>query len=171
MCVVFRADGMLDLTLRSPLPRAGAEKCFIGRGVGWVWRSRPFRGWLGPFSWSALGIAIIIWLAFRFDLNIITGAFLFLIMVVLSAAYGGFWSGALTSILAATCLDYFFLPPIFHFDISDPMDWVALGTFEFTALVITLLQEQAQFKAAEAAAARQGSERLFKAAQRDSPPQ
>ncbi len=41
---------------------------------------------------------------------------------------------------------------------------MSLGTFEFTALVITLLQERAQLKAAEAAAARQGSERLFKAA-------
>jgi two-component system sensor histidine kinase KdpD len=111
-----------------------------------------------------LGLAIIIWLAFRLELNIVTGAFLFLIMVVLSAAYGGFWSGVLTSMLAAMCLDYFFLPPIFHFNISDPMDWVALGTFEFTALVITLLQEQAQFKAAEAAAARQDSERLLNAA-------
>ncbi len=97
-------------------------------------------------------------------LNIPTGGFLYLIMVVLSAASGGFWSGTLTSIVAAVCLDFFFVPPIFHFDVDDPMDWVALGAFEFTALVITLLQERVQQKAADASAARQGSERLFNAA-------
>jgi len=159
-----RADDMLDPHNSGSPSTAGAEKLPFGKVIAWSRKSRPLRAWLRPFSWSALGIAIIIWLAFRLDLNIITGAFLLLIMVVLSAAYGGFWSGTLTSILAATCLDYFFLPPIFHFEIDDPMDWVALGAFEFTALVITLLQEQAQFKAAEAAAARQGSERLFNAA-------
>jgi two-component system sensor histidine kinase KdpD len=157
---------MLDENNSGCPPTTGTEKLFSGEGIGWLWRSRPLRRWLGPFCWSVVGIGIIIWLVFRLNLNITTGAFLFLIMVVLSAAYGGFWSGTLTSILAATCLDYFFLPPIFHFDINDPMDWVALGTFEFTALMITLLQERAQFKAAESAAARQGSERLFNAARR-----
>jgi two-component system sensor histidine kinase KdpD len=44
------------------------------------------------------------------------------------------------------------------------MNWVSLGAFEFTALVITLLQERVQHKAAEASAARRGSERLFNAA-------
>jgi two-component system sensor histidine kinase KdpD len=97
-------------------------------------------------------------------LNVSTGGFLYLIVVVLAAAYGGFWSGTLTSIVATTCLDYFFLPPVFHFDIDDPMDWVALGAFEFTALVITLLQRRAQLKAEEAAAAREASQRLFHAA-------
>ena len=44
------------------------------------------------------------------------------------------------------------------------MDWLALGTFEFTALVITLLQDRAQLKAAEAVAARRDSESLYNAA-------
>ena len=162
---------MLDENNSGSPATTGTQKLFSGEGMGWLWRSRPLRRWLGPFCGSVVGISIIIWLVFRLNLNITTGAFLFLIMVVLSAAYGGFWSGTLTSILAAACLDYFFFPPIFHFDMNDPMDWVALGTFEFTALVITLLQEQAQFKAAEAAAARQGSERLLQRRARDSAPQ
>lgn len=135
-----------------------------GAGVDWPLAGRSLGDWLRPFILSVLAIAITIWLAFRFDLNILTGGFLFLIIVVFSAAFGGFWSGTLTSLVAAACMDYFFLPPIFHWDINDPMDWVALGTFEFTALVITLLQDRVQRKAAEAAAARQGSERLYNAA-------
>ena len=111
-----------------------------------------------------MGIAGLTWLAMHLGLNPLTGGFLYLIMVVLAAAYGGFWSGALTSIIAAMCLDFFFLPPIFHFNVDDPMDWVALGAFQFTSLVISFLQHRAQVKTAEAAAERQGSERLFNAA-------
>lgn len=85
-------------------------------------------------------------------------------VVVMAAASGGFWSGTITSLLATACFDFFFLPPIYHFNINDPMDWVALGAFEFTALVITLLQQQAQSREAEAMAERQNNERLFHAA-------
>jgi two-component system sensor histidine kinase KdpD len=143
---------------------AETGKLRLGWGVDWPLSGRSLRGWLMPFILSVLAIAIIIWLKFRLDLNITTGGFLLLIIVVFSSFYGGFWSGTLTSMGAAACMDYFFLPPIFHWDINDPMDWVALGTFEFTALVITLLQHRVQRKAAEAAAARQGSERLYNAA-------
>lgn len=136
----------------------------LKEGAGWPRGAQPTRAWLAPFGWSVLGIAFITWLALRIGLNVLTGGFLFLIVVVLAATFGGFWSGTLTSIVAATCLDFFFLPPLYRFDIDDPMDWVALGAFEFTALVITLLQQRAQLKAAAAAAARQGTEKLFNAA-------
>jgi two-component system sensor histidine kinase KdpD len=161
---MFHANRMLDLHISGLSSTAETEDSHLSEGISWSRGARPARAWLIPFCWSVLGIAFITGLALRVGLNTLTGGFLYLIVVVLAAASGGFWSGTLTSIVAATCLDFFFLPPTFHFDIDDPMDWVALGTFEFTALVITLLQEQAQLKAAEAAAARQGSERLFKAA-------
>ncbi len=143
---------------------AETGKLRLGWGVDGPLSGRSLRGWLMPFILSVLAIAIIIWLKFRLDLNSTTGDFLLLIIVVFSSFYGGFWSGTLTSMAAAACMDYFFLPPLFHWDINDPMDWVALGTFELTALVITLLQHRVQRKAAEAAAARQGSERLYNAA-------
>jgi two-component system sensor histidine kinase KdpD len=130
-----------------------------------LWReARPLRSWPAPLCWSVLGIAAMTWLSLSMGVNVSTAGFLYLIMVVFSSASGGFWSGTLTSIVAAVCLDFFFVPPIFHFDVDDPMDWVALGAFEFTALVITLLQERVQHKAEEASAARKGTERLFNAA-------
>src|ERR1022692_3294461 len=129
-------------------PAAAGAKRTQSRNRGGLWRKAKSRlKWLVPFGWSVLGIAAMTWLSLRMGLNIPTGGFLYLIMVVLSAASGGFWSGTLTSIVAAVCLDFFFVPPIFHFDVDDPMDWVALGAFEFTSLVITLLQERVQLKA------------------------
>jgi two-component system sensor histidine kinase KdpD len=141
-----------------------AEKWGRSENLSRSWRIKSIRAQVVPFCWSVLGIAVITWLALRIGLNALTGGFLYLIIVVFAAASGGFWSGTLTSIVAAACVDFFFLPPLFHFNIDNPMDWVSLGTFEFTALVITLLQDRAQLKAAEAAAARQDSERLFNAA-------
>ena len=133
-------------------------------GMSRSWRIKSLRAQLTPFCWAVLGIAFITWAGLRLGLNPLTAGFLYLIMVVLASAYGGFWSGTLTSLVATTCLDFFFIPPVFHFDVNDPMDWVALGAFEFTALVITLLQQQTQSKATEAAAARLSNERLFYAA-------
>jgi two-component system sensor histidine kinase KdpD len=54
---------------------------------------------------------------------------IYLLIVVAMASFCGFWQASLTSLMAVACLDFLFLPPIFHFDITDAQDWVALGTF------------------------------------------
>ena len=63
--------------------------------------------------------------------------FLFLLDVVSIAILCGFWQATLVSLLACACLDYFFYPPLFTFTIGDPRDWVALGAFEISALVVS----------------------------------
>ena len=75
------------------------------------------------------------WLSFRFGQGFAFTGFLYLILVVLVALYGGFWQATVISVTAAACLNYFFVPPIFSF-VNSPENWVALGAFEFTALVI-----------------------------------
>jgi len=132
--------------------------------VRWSLHERTVREWLTPFAVSVAAIAITTWIAFHLALGPVTAGFLFLIIVVFSAVYGGGWSGTLTSLVATACMDYFFFPPVLHWNMDDPMDWLALGTFEFTALVITMLQDRAQLKAAEAEAARRDSDRLYNAA-------
>src|SRR5262249_52638907 len=68
--------------------------------------------------------------------------------------------------ISVACLSYFFAPPIGSFYVSDPANWVALGTFELTALVISRLSRRTQVRAAEALAAQRESERLYRTAQR-----
>jgi len=63
--------------------------------------------------------------------------------------------------MAVVCLDYLFLPPLFHFNITDSQDWVALGTFEVTALVISRLSAREIRSAREAAFHRTGMEKLY----------
>jgi two-component system sensor histidine kinase KdpD len=125
-------------------------------------RTRPRR--LIPLLSSLAAVFLVTWVGFGTTINSATAGFLFLICVVFAVVWGGFWTGTFTSIVAALCLDYFFFAPIFHFNIDDPKDWVAMTAFELTALVISRLQYLAQLRAEEAIAERRDSQRLYSAA-------
>ena len=95
------------------------------------------------------------------QVNLTTISFLDLLFVLIVALVCGFWQASLASLLAAACLDYFFLPPLFKFNIADPQDWVSLGAFEFTAIVVSRLSAKELRNASEAAIHRKGMEQLY----------
>lgn len=102
--------------------------------------------------------------SFRIGLSLGTVGFLYLIFVVLAAFYGGFRWATLVSLVSVGCLDYFFDPPIFSFSVARLSNWVELGAFEFTALVISQLSNRAQLRAMEADMERRDTDRLYQAA-------
>lgn len=118
-------------------------------------RGPEFRA-LAPIGCCLIGLAACTWLSFHFGQGFAFTGFLYLVFVVVTALYGGFWHATVISIAAAACLNYFFVPPIFSF-VNSPANWVALGAFEFTALVISRLSLQAQ-RESHAQAARQAEE-------------
>jgi two-component system, OmpR family, sensor histidine kinase KdpD len=111
-------------------------------------------------------VAASTWLAFYLGLGMATAGFLYLFLVVLAAVYGGFWLATATSVAAVACLDYFFVQPLFTFNVDSPEDWVGLGAFEFTALVVSRLSYVAKLRASEAIAERRDSERLYQTSRR-----
>jgi two-component system sensor histidine kinase KdpD len=115
---------------------------------------------------SLMAVALCTWLAFSLDFNFASAGFLYLFLVVVTALYGGFWVATVSSIVAVSCLNYFFVPPVFSFTVTHPENWVALGAFEFTALTISRLSHHAQSRAAEAIAEHNDSQHLYEAAQR-----
>ena len=115
---------------------------------------------------SSLGVAVCTWVSFRLGLSFGTVGFLYLILVVLAAFYGGFWQATLVSVIAVSCLDYFFDQPVFSLSVSRLSDWVELGAFECTALVISELSNRAQLRAVEAIAERRDTDRLYQTARR-----
>jgi two-component system sensor histidine kinase KdpD len=121
---------------------------------------------LARLSCSIGAIALCTWAAYRFGLNVPTVGFLYLVLVVLVSLHGGFAIATVTSIFAAVCLDYFFIPPVLSFEVNTLDYWIALGTFEFTALVITRLAHVANLRAVEAIAVRRATERLYETARR-----
>jgi len=106
-------------------------------------------------------LALLTYFGFVLQINILTIGLLYLLIVVAIASLFSFWQASLISLLAVACLDYFFLPPIFHFDIADPQDWVALATFEVTALAISRFHGREMRVAREAARHRAEMEQLY----------
>jgi len=116
---------------------------------------------LVPWLVGCAGLGVLTWFGTAFTVYLQTMGFLYLLVVVMVAMLGGFWPASLTSLVAAASLDYFFIPPILHFDIADPQDWVALGAFEVTALVVSRLSAKEMRNAREAAIHRAGMEQLY----------
>jgi two-component system, OmpR family, sensor histidine kinase KdpD len=119
-----------------------------------------------PSAFSILGVFLCTWISYRLGLSLGSAGFLYLIFVVVTAFYGGFWQATFVSVIAVAGLDYFFDEPVFSFSVSRLADWVELGAFEFTALVISELSNRAQLRASEAIAERRDTERLYQTARR-----
>jgi two-component system sensor histidine kinase KdpD len=113
-----------------------------------------------PSGFCLAGVILCTWAAFHFGQSFAFTGFVYLVPVVFAAMYGGFWQATLISVAAAMCLNYFFIPPVFSFE-NSPENWIALGAFEFTALVISRLSLREQLRAKEAIAGRRDMERLY----------
>jgi two-component system sensor histidine kinase KdpD len=95
--------------------------------------------------WAVPGFVVaglVTFICYGLGANFAIAGFCYLIVVVLQSLAGDFRSSALVSFLCAACLDYFFIPPLFSFRISDISDSLAAITFLVTGLVITRLVSQ-----------------------------
>jgi two-component system sensor histidine kinase KdpD len=106
-------------------------------------------------------IALLTFAGFVLHFNAAPVGFLFLLVVVCEAILCGFWQASVVSLLACACLDYFFYPPLLTFSINDPQDWVALGAFEISALLVSRLSSREKLQAREATLQRTSMEQLF----------
>lgn len=110
-------------------------------------------------------IALITYVCYRLRLNLTITGFGYLIVVVLQSLFGSFASSATVSVLAVLCLDFFFTPPLFSFEVTNPLDVLALISFLITGLVITRLNTKARAEAAISNHQRQQVGRLYELAQ------
>jgi PAS domain S-box-containing protein len=86
---------------------------------------------------GAAVLALATWASFRLGLNYATAACVYLIIIVLLSLLDSFISSAIFSILAVCCLVYFFIEPIYAFDVANAQDLAALVAFLTTSIVIT----------------------------------
>ena len=122
--------------------------------------------WFGGMCLALGAIAGCTWLSFRLGLGLATTGFLYLAIVVLTTIYRGFWTASAASLTAVACLNFFFVEPFLTFRVASMRDWIALWTFEFTALVVSRLSALAARRASEAAIQRRDSERLYQLSRR-----
>ena len=116
---------------------------------------------LGQWAAGCAGLLVVSLYGIAFHAQLPTMSFLYLLLVVTVATLGGFWPATLTSLAAVACLDYYFTPPIFTFNIDNPQDWVTLLTFEATAVIISRLSTRERRSSKDAAIHRNEMEKLY----------
>ncbi|HEV8579176.1 MAG TPA: DUF4118 domain-containing protein [Thermoanaerobaculia bacterium] len=98
--------------------------------------------------------------------NATTAGFLYLIAVLALAAWGGWAVGAVASVVATLCFNYFFFPPHGTLTIADPANWVALCSFLVASAVASRLVATARRQAEEAQRRRREVEVLYEERER-----
>jgi len=97
-----------------------------------------------------------------FHVNPTTVALTLLLLILLLAAFWGLRYAIAVSVAATACYNFFFLPPIGTFVISDPQNWLALFAFLATAVIASRLSERARTQAGEAKLRQNELEVLFR---------
>ena len=88
--------------------------------------------------------------AYKLHCPLSTVGFTYLLVVVGVALAYGIWQATFVSLIAVSCLNYFFIPPIFTFEVADERDWVALVSFQICALLVSRLSSREQRMARDA---------------------
>ena len=110
---------------------------------------------------GALGVAFVTYYGFALHASQSIAGYSYLLVVVLIAMVSGFWEATVTSLMAAVCLNFFFIPPILSFEVAEPEDWVALGVFEITALLVSRLSTRVRNQAKAELRLRRNTEQLY----------
>ena len=87
---------------------------------------------------------LVTFISYGLHFRFVTVSFLYLIVVVLQSLFANFLSSVIVSVVAFLFLDYFFVPPLFSFRVSDASDTLALLSFLGASLVVTRLTSQAR---------------------------
>jgi len=123
--------------------------------------SGPLRATLRLVGAVAL-VAAIIFVYYRIiPANNLTVGLTLVLAILGIATWWGFTESIAAAIAGTLGLNYFFLPPVGEFTISDPENWVALAVFLVTAVTASELSVRARQRAAEAIARSQEVERLY----------
>jgi two-component system, OmpR family, sensor histidine kinase KdpD len=114
------------------------------------------------FALSLTIVAVTTFLCFRvIPVNATTAGFAYLLDVLGIATAWGLIEAILASIVAMLCFNFFFLPPIGQFTISDPQNWVALFAFLATALIASQVSDRERRQAREAKSSQRETEQLY----------
>jgi two-component system, OmpR family, sensor histidine kinase KdpD len=111
------------------------------------------RSWTQLLKQCAIGcvsVAVVTFLGYRLHVPLATAGFMYLLVVMLGALAYGLWQATFISLVAVSCLNYFFIPPILSFRVSDERDWVALVSFQVCALLVSRLSSREQSLARDA---------------------
>ena len=99
-----------------------------------TWQAEPFAGSVGMVA-----TALVISLTLRQSLDISNVALVFYTAVLVSAITYGLWPALFACFLSVLAYNFFFLPPLYKFTISDRENVVTLFFFGLVAVVVSNL--------------------------------
>lgn len=150
----------------------------VRRQSMWLWRwrsdiqtkwrffSRPLRQTLRRVLVGVTAVAVLTATSFRFlHLDFATASPLYVLVVVSQSLTGDFFASAVVSALAAGCLDYFFVTPLFSLAVTAPLNVVALISFLVTSFVIGKLVSRTRTETAISELHKDRIDRLYHLAQ------
>jgi two-component system, OmpR family, sensor histidine kinase KdpD len=111
----------------SPIPRKSADTAEI----------RHFEP--RPYVWALFGVAIALGCGelVNYWIGVENVDLVFLTAVVGVAVRFGLWPSLLASVASALCYNFFFLPPIYTFTITDPHNIAAFALFTLVAVIVS----------------------------------
>src|SRR6185369_16523235 len=117
---------------------AGDEEKVAKAAVQTAARQEPFnaRPYLMALLFVAIGLAVATLIKPLFG-GIENVDLVFLTAVVGAAARYGLWPSLLASLVASLCYNFFFLPPVYTFTITDPTNVAAFFFFMLIALLVS----------------------------------
>jgi two-component system sensor histidine kinase KdpD len=114
--------------------RKANDKDEVSRTAPSPWKAEPFIGSLG-----IVAVAVAIGLVLQQSLAVSNIALVFMAAVLVSAISYGRWPSLFTCFISVLAYNFFFLPPLYKFTISDRENVVALFFFALVALVVSNL--------------------------------
>jgi two-component system, OmpR family, sensor histidine kinase KdpD len=92
-----------------------------------------------PYVWALLGVAIALGCGELVNhwIGVENVDLVFLTAVVGVAVRFGLWPSLLASVASALCYNFFFLPPIYTFTITDPHNIAAFALFTLVAIIVS----------------------------------
>jgi PAS domain S-box-containing protein len=86
---------------------------------------------------GAVALAFATWACVLLGLSSATAACVYLVIIVLLSLMDSFVTAAILPVIAVGCLDFFFIKPLFAFEVANSQDLTTLSAFLITSIVIT----------------------------------
>jgi PAS domain S-box-containing protein len=109
------------------------------------------------------GLALITFVCFQVGFGPGRTGLAYVVLLALISLLGSFSSSVVLSVLAAACLNYFFVPPLFELRVDTADDIVRIAAFLTTSLVVTALittRKRVEEELAESSARLEEAQRL-----------
>lgn len=124
---------------------------------------RPARWEQVLATWAAVSLVLggVTLVSYAAGADEITAGLLLLLAVLGLATWGGWTVGAVASVAATLCLNFFFFQPTGTLTVETPANWAALGCFLAASTLVSRLVARAQHEAAAALARQRELEVLY----------